>query len=54
MYILKLIGLTILNLFRGTQAVASAAKEKRRQAGGDVSEVERLDRIRQPWKYRGR
>jgi hypothetical protein len=58
MYYLKLIGLTIVNLLRGVwrvpQTIASAALERRRQATRDLSEVERLDRIRKPWKYHGR
>ena len=58
MYIIKLIGLTIVNLFREAwrvpQAMARGAKERQRQNRRDVSEAERLDRIRQPWKYQGR
>lgn len=58
MYILKLIGQMIVNLFRDARraqhALARAAKERRRQNRRGVSEAERLDRIRQPWKYAGK
>ena len=58
MHILKLIGLTIVNLFRAVwtapQFFLRAAQERRRQATRDQSEAERLDRIRQPWRYLGR
>jgi hypothetical protein len=58
MYIFKLIGLTIFNLFREawrlTKATTGGAKDRRQQARQEVSEAERLDRIRQPWKYAGR
>jgi len=58
MHILKLIGLTIVNIFREAwrvpQAMARGAKDRRRQTRRDVSEAERLDRLRQPWKYLGK
>jgi hypothetical protein len=58
MYRLKLIGLTVLNflreVWRAPQAIADAARERRRQTRRDTSEIERLDRIRNPWKYLGR
>ena len=58
MHILKLIGLTIVNIFRAAwrvpQAMARGAKDRRRQTRQDVSEAERLDRLRQPWKYLGK
>ena len=58
MYILKLIGLTIVNLVRGVWSVPQgflrAAQERRQQTTRERSEAERLDRIRQPWKYLGR
>jgi hypothetical protein len=58
MYILKLISLTIVNLLREAwrvpRAMASAAQERRLQTSRGRSEAERLDRIRQPWKYLGK
>ncbi len=58
MNVFKLIGLIILNLFRQAwrmpQTIASGAKDRRRQARRYEAEAERLDRIRQPWKYRGK
>ena len=58
MYILKLIGLTFINLlkeaWRVPKAIAEAARERRRQAKLGQIEAERLDRIRAPWKYIGR
>jgi hypothetical protein len=61
MYIFKVIGQMIANLFRNAWrarlALASGAKgarDRRRQARQGVSEAERLDRIRQPWKYAGK
>jgi hypothetical protein len=58
MYILKLISLTIVNLIRAIwgvpQAFLRAAQERRQQTTRERSEAERLDRIRQPWKYVGR
>lgn len=58
MRILKLIGLTFVNLLREVwrvpQGIASAAEERRLQTKWDRSEAERLDRIRNPSKYLGR
>jgi hypothetical protein len=36
------------------QTIAAAVKQRRRQIGLDELEVERLDRIRNPSKYRGK
>jgi hypothetical protein len=33
---------------------AKGAKDRRSQARQRISEAERLDRIRQPWKYAGK
>jgi len=58
MYIFKLIGLTIVNVFREAwrvpHTIARRAKERRLQNRRGVAEAERLDRIRQPWKYVGK
>lgn len=58
MNVFKLIGLMFLNLFREArrvpQTIASGAKERKLKARRGVSEGERLDRIRQPWKYAGK
>ncbi|HEV2391551.1 MAG TPA: hypothetical protein VG146_04220 [Verrucomicrobiae bacterium] len=58
MYIFEFIYRTIVNLFREAwrvpQAIAGGAKDRRRQTRREVSEAERLDRIRQPWKYLGK
>jgi hypothetical protein len=61
MYIFKLIGQMIVNLFRDARRAqralargAKGAKDRRSQARQRISEAERLDRIRQPWKYAGK
>ncbi len=55
---LKLIPLAIIRLIKQfwllPQSIATAVKQRRRQTGLDELEVERLDRIRNPSKYRGR
>ena len=58
MHVLKLIFKTTVSLFkqacRFPHAVAVALKRRRRQFALNVIEAERLDRIRNPWKYIGR
>ena len=58
MYLLKLIGLTIINLVKQAwllpQTIAVARQQKLRQANRHEFETERLDRIRNPSKYLGR
>ena len=58
MYTLKLIGLTIVNLFKQAwllpQTVALALQQRQRKLARQLSETERLDRIRNPSKYAGR
>jgi hypothetical protein len=58
MYIFELIGRVIINLVKQVrllpQTFALARQQKRRQTTRGNSEAERLDRIRQPWKYLGR
>jgi hypothetical protein len=55
---LKLICLTIMQLSKQAwllpQTVANALKQRRQQVVLDALEVERLDRIRNPSKYRGK
>jgi len=55
---LKLIGLTIVHLVKQAwslpQSLANAGKDRRRQIVLDELEAERLDRIRNPSKYRGK
>jgi hypothetical protein len=55
---LKLIGLTIMQLAQQAgllpQAIATAIRERQRQVALNELEVERLDRIRNPAKYRGK
>ena len=55
---LKLICLTIVHLVKQTgllpQAIANAVKQRRQQVALNELEVERLDRIRNPAKYRGK
>ena len=55
---LKLIFLTIIQVVKQAwflpQSFAIAAKQRRRQIVLDELEVERLDRIRNPSKYRGK
>jgi len=36
------------------QTVANAVKQRRRQVVATDKEIERLDRIRNPWKYLGK
>lgn len=58
MHTLKLIWLTLVQLIRQVcrlpQMVAQAVKQRRQQGVLDGLEVERLDRIRNPEKYRGK
>ena len=58
MYTLKLIGLTIANLVKQAwllpQTVALALQQRQRKLARQLSETERLDRIRNPSKYAGR
>ena len=55
---LKLICLTIIQLVKQAwllpQSFAIAAKQRRQQTVLDELEAERLDRIRNPSKYRGK
>jgi hypothetical protein len=55
---LKLVYLTIIHLAKQArllpQAITQAWKQRRQQAVLNGLEVERLDRIRHPEKYRGR
>jgi len=55
---LKLIGLTFLHFVKEAcqlpQAIAKALKRRQRQIVLNELEVERLDRIRNPEKYRGK
>ena len=58
MYVLKLVYLTILQLFKQVwalpESVAVATRQRRRQAVLNEREAERLDRIRNPAKYLGK
>lgn len=58
MHILKLIGLTIVRLFKQAcllpQTIANASKQRRQQLVLNEHEAERLDRIRNPSKYLGK
>jgi hypothetical protein len=58
MHTLKLICLAIVNLVKQAwllpQTIAIAMQQRRRQLARDQFEAERLDRIRNPSKYRGR
>jgi hypothetical protein len=58
MYLLKLTCLRIVNLVKQVwllpQTVAIALQQRREQVTRRQSEVERLDRIRNPSKYAGR
>jgi len=58
MYILKLIGLTIVNLLKQAwllpKTIALAFEQRRSQIDRQAFETERLDRIRHPSKYLGR
>jgi len=55
---IKLICLTIIQLVKQVwllpQSFAIAAKQRRRQSVLNELEIERLDRIRNPSKYRGK
>jgi hypothetical protein len=57
MYTLKLICLTIVNLVKQAwllpQTVTLALQQRRLKLARQQSEMERLDRIRNPSKYRG-
>ena len=58
MHTLKLISLTFLQLAKQVwllpQSIANAAHQRQRQVLLNEQEVERLDRIRNPSKYRGK
>ena len=58
MNILKLIWLTLIQLFKQIgsipESIKQAVKQKRQQMALEELEVERLDRIRNPLKYRGK
>lgn len=55
---LKLIGLTLFHLGKQIcllpQTIVKAFKQRKLQASLDARDAERLDRIRNPSKYRGR
>jgi len=55
---LKFIGLTFIQMVRQVcllpQTIANAAKQRRRRVVQNELEIERLDRIRNPSKYRGK
>ncbi len=55
---LKLICVTILHLIKQAwllpRSLANAGKDRRRRIVLDELEAERLDRIRNPWKYLGK
>ena len=58
MHTLKLIGMTIIQLAKQVwllpQSIAKAVHQRQRQVVLNEQEVERLDRIRNPSKYRGK
>ena len=58
MYILKLIGMTIIQMIKQVwllpQSITDAVKQRRQQAVRNELEAERLDRIRNPSKYLGK
>jgi len=58
MQTLKLLYLTVIHLFKQVrllpQTIATAAAERRRVSASNEREAERLDRICNPSKYRGR
>ena len=58
MYILKLIGLTIVQLVKQVwllpQSITGAVEQRRRRVVLVEREIERLDRIRNPSKYLGK
>ena len=55
---LKLMALTLLQLTRQVwllpQSITNAVRQRRRQVAWNNHEAERLDRIRNPWKYLGK
>jgi len=57
MDILKIIFRIAINLFKEIpftpRRLRAARWLSRRRAASRITELERLDRIRQPWKYRG-
>ena len=57
MDILKIISRIAINLLRDIpltpRRLRAARWLNRRRAASRITELERLDRIRQPWKYRG-
>ena len=58
MYILKLICMTCIQLVKQAwllpQSIANAVRQRQRQVVRNELEAERLDRIRNPSKYRGK
>jgi len=52
--ILSAIGNFARNAWSLPQAIASALSQRKDRAAQGVQETERLDRIRNPWKYRGK
>jgi hypothetical protein len=58
MYLLKLIGLTIVDLVKQAwllpQTISLALQQRRRSITRRQFEIERLDRIRNPSKYAGK
>jgi hypothetical protein len=48
------LGLLVRQLLRLPRTFAKYARLRRQQGARVALEAERLDRIRQPWKYRGR
>jgi hypothetical protein len=58
MYTIKLICLTVVNLVKQAwllpQTVGAALQQRRLKVARELSETERLDRIRNPSKYAGR
>jgi hypothetical protein len=58
MHTLKLIGLTLIQLFKQVwlfpQSFANAVQQRRARIVWNEHEVERLDRIRNPSKYLGK
>lgn len=58
MNVLKLIGLTLIQIGRQIcmlpQTLVNAFKQRKAKARWEAHEAERLDRIRNPAKYRGK
>ncbi len=58
MHLLKLIFQKFTGFLRRTarlpRSISTALGRRRLQIGVDAAEAERLDRIREPWKYRGK